>query len=380
LEEDNVISVKLFLRNINCTFFTGVPDSQLKPLCNYLMNTYGISKNHIIAANEGNAVALAAGYYLSTGKIPCVYLQNSGLGNIINPVASLLNEKVYGIPCVFIIGWRGEPNVHDEPQHLFQGEVTLKILEVMGVSYMVIDKNTTENELENKMTEFKSLLDFGKSVAFVAKKGGLSYDEKIEYKNNNPTLREEIIRAITEVAKEDIIISTTGKTSRELFEIREQNVQSHKFDFLTVGSMGHSSSIALSIALNKPNTKVWCLDGDGAVLMHMGAMALIGAKSPRNFIHVVINNASYESVGGQPTVAEKMNFRQIALDCGYKASYHAVDLNELTTVLSKIREEEGPIFIEANSAIGSRNDLGRPTITPIENKKEFMNYLGSVNK
>ena len=372
----DVLKLITQLKKVKVDFYSGVPDSQLKPLCNYLINTYGISNNHIIAANEGNAVALAAGYHLSIGKIPCVYLQNSGLGNIINPVTSLLNDKVYGIPCIFVVGWRGEPNVHDEPQHLFQGEITLKMLDVIDIAYMVIDKETTEKNLEEKMITFKSLLDLGKSVAFVVKKGGLSYDGKIEYKNSNSTLREEIIRTITGVAKEDIMISTTGKTSRELFEIREQNGQSHKYDFLTVGSMGHSSSIALAIALNKPNTRVWCIDGDGAALMHMGAMAVIGARSPGNFIHVIINNASHDSVGGQPTVAKNMNLGQIALSCGYKASYYAVDLNELNVVLSKIEEKQGPIFIEVKSAIGARDDLGRPTTTPIENKTAFMEYLG----
>lgn len=375
----NVTNFILKLKNLEIGFFTGVPDSKLKPLCNYLINTYGISNNHIIAANEGNAVALAAGYYLSTGKIPCVYLQNSGLGNIINPVASLLNDKVYAIPCVFIVGWRGEPGIKDEPQHAFQGEITLKILEVMDIKYMIIDKNTTENELENKMAEFKSLLDVGKSIAFVVKKDGLSYEEKVIYKNNNITLREEIIRHITDVAKEDIIVSTTGKTSRELFEIREQNEQSHKYDFLTVGSMGHSSSIALGVALNKPNTRVWCIDGDGAALMHMGAMAVIGAKSPDNYIHVIINNEAHESVGGQPTVARNINFCQIASGCGYKAWYSATNLNELDDILAEIKGKQGPIFIEVKSAIGSRENLGRPTTTPIENKTAFMKYLGECD-
>ncbi len=242
-------------------------------------------------------MALAAGYYLSTGNIPCVYLQNSGIGNIINPVASLLNDRVYGIPCIFIIGWRGEPGTKDEPQHSFQGQVTLKLLEVMDIAYMVIDKATTERDLADKLVEFKTLLDSGKSVAFVVKKGALFYDEKVEYKNENTTRREDIIRRITDIAGDDIIVSTTGKTSRELFEIREQKGKSHKYDFLTVGSMGHSSSIALGIALNKPNTRVWCIDGDGAALMHMGSMAVIAAKSPKNYIHVVINNCAHESVG-----------------------------------------------------------------------------------
>ncbi|WP_339251370.1 phosphonopyruvate decarboxylase [Sporosarcina sp. FSL W8-0480] len=368
-----------FLEGNNINFFTGVPDSLLNPFNSYLMKQYGISNKHIITANEGNAVALAAGYHLSTGKIPCVYLQNSGLGNIINPVTSLLNDQVYGIPCVFVMGWRGEPGVHDEPQHKFQGEITITMLESLDITYMILDKDTTDKELEDNLSTFINLLASGKSVAFVVKKGGLSYSEKVTYKNDNPTLREDIIRAITDVANEDIIVSTTGKTSRELFEIREQNGQSHKYDFLTVGSMGHSSSIALGVALNKPNKRVWCIDGDGAALMHMGVMAVIGEKSPANYIHVIINNGSHESVGGQPTVANSINLQQIAIGCGYQATYSASNLDELDSVLSLLDGKQGPIFIEVKSAIGSREDLGRPTNTPIENKKAFMNFLLECN-
>ncbi len=320
-------------------------------------------------------MAIAAGYYLSTGRIPCVYLQNSGLGNIINPVASLLNEKVYGIPCVFVIGWRGEPGTKDEPQHTFQGEVTLKLLEVMDIAYMVIDKTTTEKDLEDKLAEFMTLLRSGKSVAFVVKKGALFYDRKVDYKNENTMRREDVIRRITDIADGDIIVSTTGKTSRELFEIREQKGQSHKYDFLTVGSMGHSSSVALGIALNKPNTRVWCIDGDGAVLMHMGSMAVIADKSPKNYIHVVINNCAHESVGGMPTSAHSINLVQIALGCGYKAAYQAVNTDELDKVLRDVKNTDGPIFIEIKCAIGSRDNLGRPTTTPAQNKAVFMDYL-----
>lgn len=363
------------LETSGVSFYTGVPDSQLKPLCNYLMNEYGLSEKHIIAANEGNAVAIAAGYNLSTGKVPCVYIQNSGLGNIVNPVTSLLNDKVYGIPCVFVIGWRGEPGIHDEPQHIFQGEITLKMLESMDIAYMVIDKDTTLDDLESKMYTYKSLLDKGKSVAFVVRKNGFFYEEKVVYKNNNLTTREDIIRTITNLSKEDIIISTTGKTSRELFETRENQQQSHKYDFLTVGSMGHSSSIALGIALNKPNTIVWCIDGDGSALMHMGSMAVIGDRSPKNFRHILINNGAHESVGGQPTVANNMKFGQIALGCGYKKAYEVSNLSDLNSTLLEIEDKQGPIFIEVKSAIGSRENLGRPTKTPMENKEAFMSFL-----
>jgi phosphonopyruvate decarboxylase len=207
-------------------FYAGVPDSQLWPLCDYLINTYGVSDKHIIAVNEGNAVALAAGYHLSTGKIPCVYLQNSGLGNIVNPVASLLSDRVYGIPCIFVVGWRGEPSVKDEPQHLLQGEITLQMLDVMGIEHIVIDEETTECQLEDKMKAFSPLLKSGKSVAFVVRKGGLSCQDRVTYGNSYPTGREAFIRAIVDAANEGIIVSTTGKTSRELFEIRQQNGQS----------------------------------------------------------------------------------------------------------------------------------------------------------
>ena len=357
------------------SFFTGVPDSQLKPLCNYLMNTYGVSQQHIIAANEGNCTALAAGYYLATGKTPCVYLQNSGLGNIINPAASLLTPKVYGIPCLFIIGWRGEPGLKDEPQHAFQGEITLKLLDTMAIAYMVLDKETTKTDLARKMQEFTRLIEAGKSVALVVKKGGLSYDEPVSYRNKNSIRREEIIRHIVKTAGEDIIVSTTGKTSRELFEIREGDGSPHKYDFLTVGSMGHSSSLALGIALNKPQTRVWCIDGDGAALMHMGAIAVIGDQAPENYIHVVINNCAHESVGGLPTVAENINFVQIAQACCYRSAYSADNLQELVRILQEIQDQKGPLFIEVKAAIGSRDDLGRPTKTPTDNKVAFMSYL-----
>jgi phosphonopyruvate decarboxylase len=306
-------------------------------------------------------------------------MQNSGLGNIINPVASLLNDKVYGIPCIFIVGWRGEPGLKDEPQHIYQGEVTIKLLEDIDIATFIISKETTEEELQEKILTFKPLLDMGKSVAFVIRKDALSYEEKVVYENKYTMLREEIIRHIVTVSGEDIIVSTTGKASRELFEIREQNRQSHKYDFLTVGSMGHSSSIALGVALNKPNCKVWCIDGDGAALMHMGAMAVIGSNSPQNMVHVLINNNVHETVGGMPTVAEDINFVQIALGCGYPAAVCVDNLEDLDKALKEAKKSNSLIFIEARASIGSRENLGRPTTTAMENKENFMNYLKEID-
>ena len=362
-----------FLKNYD--FFAGVPDSQLKPLCDYLMDNYGISEKHIIAANEGNCVAMAAGYHLATGKIPVVYLQNSGIGNIINPVASLMNDKVYGIPCIFMIGWRGEPGVKDEPQHVFQGEITIKLLEDMDIKTFIIGKETTEAELNTKLLEFEPLLEKGKSVAFVVRKDAFEFDRSVEYSNSNLMLREDILKRIVAVSEEDIVVSTTGKASRELFEIREANHQSHKYDFLTVGSMGHSSSIALGIALNTPNKKIWCIEGDGAVLMHMGAMALLGSNSPKNMVHVIINNQAHETVGGMPTVAADIDFSRIAEGCGYRQVAVVGNFDELDNAVQAAKQATELSFIEIKCAIGSRDDLGRPTTTVKENKENFMDFL-----
>lgn len=373
------MKVSKFVESIGAEFYTGVPDSQLKALCNYLMATYGIDpKRHVIAANEGNCAALAAGYHLATGKVPVVYMQNSGEGNIINPVASLLNDKVYAIPVIFIIGWRGEPGVHDEPQHVYQGEVTVKLLEDMDIASFVIGKETTEEELSAKMSEFRTILAAGKDVAFVVRKGALTDAPKVEYKNDNTMTREEIIQHIVKASGEDPIVSTTGKASRELFETRAANGQSHKYDFLTVGSMGHSSSIALGVAINKPDQRIWCVDGDGAVLMHMGAMAVIGANKPKNLIHVVINNGAHETVGGMPTVAGDINLVQIALACGYPNATSVDSFEALDSELQAAKDRNELSLIEVKCSIGAREDLGRPTTTALENKKNFVEYLATL--
>ena len=370
------MQVETFVNMLNVDFYTGVPDSLLKPLCNYLMDAYGIdSKHHMIAANEGNCTAIAAGYHLATGKVPAVYMQNSGEGNVINPLASLLNDKVYAIPMIFIVGWRGEPGVHDEPQHIYQGEVTVKLLEDMDVAAYVVTKETTEEELDAQMQVFRSLLAKGKDVAFVVKKGALSFEKNVEYSNKNHMRREEIIEHIVNVSKEDPILSTTGKASRELFEIREKNGQSHKYDFLTVGSMGHTSSIALGVALHNPQQKIWCIDGDGAMLMHMGAMAVIGANKPSNLVHIVINNGAHETVGGLPTVASEINLVKMAEACGYPYAVRVSEFEQLDKELQAAKERRELTLIEVECAIGAREDLGRPTTTALENKENFMRYL-----
>lgn len=334
------MKVRRFIEIIGSDFYTGIPDSQLKALCNYLMNTYGIDpSHHIIAANEGNCAALAAGYHLATGKASVVYMQNSGEGNIINPVASLLSDKVYAIPAIFIIGWRGEPGIYDEPQHIHQGKVTIQLLEDMSIENFVVAKETTEEEVAGAMRGFRKVLAGGKQVAFVICKNALTDAPKIQYNNDNIMSREEIIRHIVKASGEDPIVCTTGKASRELFETRESNSQNHRYDFLTVGSMGHSSSIALGIALHKPEQRIWCIDGDGAVLMHMGAMAVMGVNRPRNLIHVIINNGAHETVGGMPTVATEIDLVSIAKACGYRRLLAFIALKHLIQLL-KLRRAE----------------------------------------
>ncbi len=370
--------VETFLNCLNSDYFTGVPDSLLKPLCDYFLDTYGIDyKHHVIAANEGNAVGLAAGYHLGTGKTPVVYMQNSGEGNIINPVASLLNDKVYAIPCILIVGWRGEPGVHDEPQHVFQGEVTRKLLDVMDIENYIVSKDTSEEELTEAMEGFRKKLEEGKQVAFVIKKGALEYERINSPKGLVASLtREEIIKHIIAVSGNDPIVSTTGKASRELFEAREANGQGHGYDFLTVGSMGHCSSIALSVAEFKSEKKIWCIDGDGAALMHMGSLAVIANANPANLVHIVINNGAHETVGGQPTVAGNIKLADIARDVGYPNCYTVSEMGDLDRILNEVKEKKELTFIEVKCGIGSRADLGRPTTTAIENKNAFMASLG----
>lgn len=361
-----------YLKSNNVDFFCGVPDSQLSSFCDYIEENC----NNIIAANEGNAVAIASGYHLATNKFPVVYLQNSGLGNIVNPVTSLTHSKVYSIPMIYIIGWRGQPGFHDAPQHKKQGEITLDMLELLDIDYTIINKESEFSALKDTFeSEFLPKLTNGESIAVVVSKSAFN-DYKIKKSNNNTLTREKAIQFIVNhLTDNDMIVSTTGKSSRELFEYRESKNQGHGNDFLTVGSMGHSSSIALGIALNNPNKKIFCFDGDGALLMHMGSVALIGSKKPKNFHHVMFNNSAHESVGGLPTIMSDIDISKLILSCGYREVYNASSTNELKDILPEFIQSNGPVFLNIEVDISSRKDLGRPTTTPIENKTDFMKKL-----
>ena len=355
--------------------FTGVPDSLLKEFCAYITD-HAPSGRHIIAANEGAAVAIAAGHYLATGKPALVYMQNSGIGNAVNPLLSLADPKVYRIPMLLVVGWRGEPGIKDEPQHIRQGEVTLSLFEAMQIPYLVIDEDET---IAGK--QFIQLLTQAKTtsspqVAIIRKNLFSPYQLKNKPVSKYSMSREEALQTVVDsLEKTDIIISTTGKLSRELFEYRRMKGDSHEKDFLTVGSMGHGMSIALGVALNQPDRIVYCLDGDGAVLMHMGAMTNIGASGLKNIRHIIFNNGAHESVGKQSTVAFKIDLGQIAKACGYQYAYNISDIADLKKVMTFFRDETGPVLLEIKVNLNSRNDLGRPSRTTHENKEDFMNFL-----
>lgn len=364
-------------KNAGIEFFTGVPDSQLKGLCDTLYAAFGVEgKEHIVAANEGNAIALCAGHYLATGCPGLCYMQNSGLGNAVNPIASLMDGQVYGLPCLLVIGWRGEPGVHDEPQHVKQGQITLSQLELLDVPYMVLDKSMSDADFDAAFAGLRVHLDAGRTAAIVVKKGGLTCSLKPQYKNSRTLAREEAAAHILRASGEgDVFVSTTGKLSRELFELREAAGQGHEKDFLTVGSMGHASMIALGIALDKPDRRVWCLDGDGAALMHLGAMAVLGRKKPANLLHVVINNAAHETVGGMPVCEGALDLSAAARAMGYPHTFRAEDGASLDAALSAAKECGGLALLEVMCAVGARADLGRPTTTPRQNRDVLMKYL-----
>ena len=363
-------------KGIDC--YAGVPDSLLKNICAYITDHFDAAHN-IIAANEGAALGLAAGHYLATGQPACVYMQNSGEGNIINPLASLTDQEVYNIPVLLLIGWRGRPGVHDEPQHVKQGKVTTGLLNVMGVNYEVLSKE--EDKAAKQIDKAAKALANKEVFALVIEKDTFEDYKLQNVEVNDLTMsREEAIQIVAAaLGEKDCIVSTTGMISRELFEYRAAMNEGHERDFLTVGSMGHASQIALGIAMAKTDRKVWCFDGDGATIMHMGSMAIVANKAPQNYVHVVFNNGAHDSVGGQPTVGLKIDLPAVAKAVGYKSIYSVESKGALEKQLSIINSQlsinEYPIFLEIRVRKGNRKDLGRPTTTPIQNKDALMDFL-----
>jgi phosphonopyruvate decarboxylase len=363
------------LREAGVTFFTGVPDSLLKEFCACVTMTLK-PEDHLIAANEGAAVGLAIGHYIGTGSLPLVYLQNSGLGNTVNPLLSLASPEVYGTPMLLMLGWRGEPSKKDEPQHVHQGRVMMKILEDMDLPVVILSNTIAEAEVQTKLAA-QQARDIKGPVALVVKKN--TFDEYAAPKavSDLPMGREEAIMAAAENLEDNAaVICTTGMASRELFEFRSRNEAGHHRDFLTVGGMGHASQIALGLAMAQPTRPVYCFDGDGAALMHMGSMAITGQSNASNLIHLVFNNGVHGSVGGQPTVGFDIDMTQIATACGYATTQRVMTKEDLHSAISVARASDGVTFIEVQVRPGNRADIGRPTSTPAQNKVAIMKFLG----
>jgi phosphonopyruvate decarboxylase len=373
-----VIKPAHYLNNLNelgVNFFAGVPDSLLKEFCACVSEKCD-QDTHLITANEGGAIALGIGYYLGTRNIPMIYLQNSGLGNIINPILSLASEEVYGIPMLIMVGWRGEPGVKDEPQHVHQGRVMVESLEAMDLPYVVLslDEKTAVEQTQNALGLAREKMS---PVVIVVQKNSFEsfpverplYDLELS--------REEAVIAVAEMLPEDgVVVCTTGMSSRELFEFRAGTSQGHHRDFLTVGGMGHASQIALGLCKAQPKRPTYCFDGDGAVLMHMGSLAIIGQSAAVNLIHIVFNNGVHDSVGAQPTVGFGIDFCQIAIACGYVSATKVKSVEDIAQAIEFASNDLGPHFIEVYVRPGSRDDIGRPTTTPAQNKDAFMEYLG----
>ena len=375
-----MISPKYFYDSLianGTDFFAGVPDSLLKNFCAYITDNAPADK-HIISANEGSATALATGYHFATGKIPLIYMQNSGEGNMINPLLSIVDPDVYSVPMMIVIGWRGEPGVHDEPQHVKQGKVTCDLLDAMKIPYSILGAGNCNKCLDKALAKAYEYIKANNApYALVIKKGTFE-DYTLQ---NNTTVeadmsREEAIEKIMLSAPETAaFVSTTGMASRELYELRDKHGQGHSKDFLTVGGMGHASQIALSIAMQKKDRLIYCIDGDGASIMQMGGMATIGTRNPSNMVHIVLNNGAHDSVGGQPTVGRQIDFCGIAKACGYGNVVKASTKEELDAILKDENTFDKLTFIEVLVRKGARKDLGRPKTTPQENKKAMMEFL-----
>jgi phosphonopyruvate decarboxylase len=366
------------LHNAGVDFFTGVPDSYLNGFCNCLLKNVSDEKN-VIAANEGNAVAIASGYYFSTGKVPLVYMQNSGLGNTINPLLSLADKDVYSVPVVLLIGWRGEPGTGDHAQHKMQGELTTKLLDLMGIPFIVAEDN--DDLLEKQVKELIERAQRERTaVAIVARKGVFAAEEKstAPVENGYPLFREEAIEAVLDaMPKDTIYVATTGRATRELYFLREKRDEGHNCDFLNVGSMGHASSVALGLALANKNRKVVCLDGDSAVLMHMGALSMVSNFDVPNFLHVVLNNGAHESVGGQPSAGMKVDFTAIAQGAGYQTVGHPVATREeIVDTVRNLIESGKAAFIDVRIKKGLSSKLPPLNISSyLELINGFMNEL-----
>jgi phosphonopyruvate decarboxylase len=360
-------------------FFAGVPDSVLANLCFAIADSVP-RHEHVVTANEGGAIAAAAGHYLATGRTGVVYLQNSGLGNAVNPLASLASREVAGIPMLLLVGWRGEPGQADEVEHRLQGRITVPQLDLLGISSELLPDDETE-----AAACLRRLLDRASDTrapaAAVIRPGRIAAPARARPVAEDLELsRERAIVIVTGHLPDDaLVVSTTGKASRELYETRARACHGHDRDFLMVGSMGHASQIALGLALGRPALPVICLDGDAAAAMHLGSFAVIGSSSAGNLRHVVLHNGAHDSVGGHPSAGAGQSFAAIALACGYRWARTALDEQGLHAAMGEMLRQSGPTLLEVRVRRGARTDLGRPLWLPAENAAAFRARLSAEN-
>ena len=371
--DQNTLFDQLNVMGLN--FFTGVPDSLLNDFCLHLVKKVPDCQ-HIMAANEGNAIGIAAGYHMATGKIPVVYMQNSGIGNATNPLLSLTHRCVYGIPLILLIGWRGDPAIKDHAQHKKQGELTPVLMEDMDIPYQVLDEDDTVIEkfqwAANKAKELNA------PVALIAKKAILTQKEKKQEYAESPLMnREEAISAVLDVfGKDAIYLATTGRATRELHEQIMIHGFGHEIEFLNVGAMGHLSSIGLGLAVGAPDKKIVVFDGDAAAVMHMGSLATNGRYQPKNLIHIVLNNGVNESVGGQKSSGQVINLTAIAKDCGYETIPAFVESKEdLQKAVKQLADSNHLSFLDVHVRQGIRKDMPGLKIEHQHAKNALMNYL-----
>lgn len=373
LQPDHVYAC---IREHGIRFFAGVPDSLLKDFCAWVTD-HTDDEHHVITANEGNAIALASGHFLGSGEPGFVYMQNSGIGNAVNPLLSLADPEVYSVPMLLMVGWRGEVGVPDEPQHIKQGRVTTDLLDAMEIPWFELSASTADPAAVIDRA-CRLMRERSMPVALVVRKGTFAgYKLQGTSSMTYPLDREAAVRCVVDLLDGDeAVVSTTGKTSRELYEYRVARGDGHGNDFLTVGSMGHTASIAMGVARAQAQRRVICLDGDGSVLMHLGALAVIGQSSLANFLHVVVNNGAHDSVGGQPTVGFDIDLPAVAKACGYRDAVSVATVDDARAAMSRLREETGPVLLEIRANKGARADLGRPKSTPLDNRDAFMRRLG----
>jgi len=364
-----------YIKRLGIEVITGVPDSTLKEFCDYIHAEEKELASYT-APNEGAAVGIAAGVYLGTGKPACVYMQNSGIGNAVNPITSIAHAEVYNIPMFFIVGYRGSVDLKDEPQHKFMGRITETMLGCLEIEYTVIDNSVTESRMDEIFQNVSAALKGGKQYALVIKRDTFDKRADTRYENEYTLNREYVISEIIKnTGSNDLIVSSTGKISREVYEQSDKIWGRHNQCFLTVGGMGHASMIAFGVARKNPHKRIICIDGDGAILMHMGSLAFLGKQGAGNLIHICLNNDAHESVGGMPTAAVGFNYAQAAKACGYPDAFVIQTNDELNSLMNNFSSLKRLTFIEIKVANGSSGDLGRPKESAADNALNFMQYI-----